>query len=119
MTSQDTKNLFYLYEVPPSRVAKQGDRSSHPGAASNAWTMRISDVVDTGDIEGWFSKDLLKTCASFESASELDLCQMVMTASVMGDCQCSIHARTSPTNASCARTERTFLADQRTPVPAH
>ena len=72
MTSQDTKKFFYLYEVPPSRVAKQGDRSSHLGAASNAWTMRISDVVDTGDIDGWFSKDFLKTCASFESVSELD-----------------------------------------------
>ena len=40
-------------------------------------------VVDPDDIESWVLHDLLETCASFEPVSELDFCQIGMTAIVM------------------------------------
>ena len=42
-------------------------------------------MVEPGDIKSWVSHDLLTTCASVEPVSELDYCQIGMTAIVMGD----------------------------------
>ena len=37
------------------------------------------------DIDGWVSQDLLETCASFEPVSEIDICQIGITAIVVRD----------------------------------
>ena len=85
ITIRDTKGCFHLYEVPPSRVAKQviGPR------ITRSWLEHLddenSDVVDTDETESWVSQDLLETCASVEAVSELDCCQIGMTAIVLGD----------------------------------
>ena len=42
-------------------------------------------MVDADEIESWVSQDLLKTCVSDEPVSELDYCQIGMTAIDMGD----------------------------------
>ena len=44
-----------------------------------------SDVVDTDEIESWASQGHLKTRASVERVSELDDCQIGMTASIIAD----------------------------------
>ena len=85
ITDRDTKICFYLYEVPPSRVAQHviGPRMSR------SWLEHLNDVnwdvVDTDETPIWVSQDLLQTCASVEPVSELHCCQIGMTASVMGD----------------------------------
>ena len=85
MTIRDTKDRFYLYEFPPSRVKKQLIGPRIP----RSWLEHLDDeswdVVDTDEIESWVSEDLLKTCASVEPVSEPDYCQIGMTAIVMGD----------------------------------
>ena len=52
ITIRDTKNWFHLYEVPPSRVAKQVIGPRIP----RSWLERLDDesldVVDT-EIGGW------------------------------------------------------------------
>ena len=60
---RDTKECFYLYEVPPSRVAEHviGPRilrSYLEHLDDENW-----DLVDNGGIESWFTQDLLETCA--------------------------------------------------------
>ena len=59
---------FYLYEVPPSRVARQmiGPRKHLDDESL--------DVIDTAEIESWVPRDLLKTCSSVKPVSDLD-CQ--------------------------------------------
>ena len=64
ITNRDTEDCFYQYEIPPSRVAKQviGPR------ISRSWLAHLNDenwdVVDTDEMESWFSQDLIKTCTS-------------------------------------------------------
>ena len=85
ITICDTKDCFYLYEVPPSRVARQviGPR------IHRSWLEHLNDenwdVVDTGEIESRVSKDLLNTCSSVKPVSHFDHCQIGMTAIVMED----------------------------------
>ena len=43
------------------------------------------DVIDTDDIESWVSQGLLETCTSVEPVSDLDCCQIGLTATFMGD----------------------------------
>ena len=103
ITIRDTKDCFYLYEVPPSRVRKQviGPR------IHRSWLEHLDDdtweVVDPDDIENWVPQDLRKTCASFEPDSELDFCQMGMTAIIMGDVN-GVHT------LECARRRQLFAA---------
>ena len=74
-----------MYEVPPSRVAKQVI-GPH---ISQSWLEHLDDenwdLLGTDEMESWVSQDILKTCASVEPVSELDNCQIGMTAIVMGD----------------------------------
>ena len=115
ITLRDTKDGFYLYEVPPSRAARQVIGPRIP----RSWLERLDgasmDVVEPDEIESWVSQDLLKTCASVEPVSELDYCQIGSTQlSWETSMPCS-----PPTVACCARTERTLPADQRTSLPSH
>ena len=54
-----------------------------------SWFEHVDDenwnVVEPDDMESWVSQDLLETCASVEPVSELDYCQIGMTAIVTGD----------------------------------
>ena len=59
-----------MYEVP----------EHHQEAGSNDEKL---DVIDA-EIESWVSQDLPKTRVSVEPVSELDYCQIGMTAIVMG-----------------------------------
>ena len=112
ITVRDTKDCFYLYPVPPSRVAKQmiGPR------ITRSWLEHLdaenSDVVDTDQIESWVSQDLLETCASFEPVSEVGDCQIGMTAIVMGDVS-AVHTLECPHRrhllAARALNERSLL----------
>ena len=85
ITIRDTKDCFYLYEVPPPRVRKHLIRPR----ISRSWFEHVDDenwdVVDFDDMESWVSQDLLKTCASVEPVSEQDYCQIGMTAIILGD----------------------------------
>ena len=64
ITTRDTKDCFYLYEVLPS--GPHIPRSFLELLDDETW-----DVVDSDDIESWVSQDLLKKCGSFELVSEL------------------------------------------------
>ena len=83
ITIRDTKDCFYLYEVPPSRVLKTGDRPSH-NRLEHLDDDNL-DVVDTDEIESWVSQDLLNTCTSVKPVSESHYCQIGIAAIVMGD----------------------------------
>ena len=97
-TFRDTKDCFYLYEVPPSRVRKQVIGPRIP----RSWLEHLDDETwDVVDPESLVLQDLIETCASFEPVSELEYCQTGMIAIVMGDvnavctleCCCSLHSR--------------------------
>ena len=98
------ETVLYLYEVPPSHVARQVIGARTP----RSWLKRLDDesldVVEPDEIESWVSQDLLKKCASVEPVSELDHCHIGMNAIVMGDVKCRIHTRvcSPPTVACCA-----------------
>ena len=85
ITIRDTKDCFFLHEVPPSRAAKQLIGPRIP----ESWLGHLDDenwdVVGTDANEGWVSQDLLETFASVEPVSEQDNCQIGMTANVTGD----------------------------------
>ena len=67
ITIRHTRDSFYLYEVPPSRVRNQVIGLCVP----RSWLEHdeTCDVVDPDDIKSWVSHDLLKTCASNPSLS--------------------------------------------------
>ena len=80
ITYRATKDCFLLYEILPSRVAKQaiGPRVSW------SWLAHFCDeklVVVSTVVENCVSEDLLKTCASVELFNY----QTEMTAIVMED----------------------------------
>ena len=90
---------------------------------SQSWLEHLDDenrdVVDTDKKESGVSQDL-KTCASVEPVSELDCCQIGMTAIVMGDVN-AVHTLECAHRRRllAARTERTITVDQRTRLPTH
>ena len=116
ITVRDTKDCFFLYEVPPSRVVRQ--------VIGRGWLEHLDDesfdVIDTGEIESLVSQDLLETCSSVNPVSDLHCCQIGMTAIVMGY-QCRKHARmcSPPTVACCTCAERTTFSVLVTPHPSH
>ena len=93
ITIRDTKDCLYWYEVPPSRVTKQVIGPRVPRSWLDHLDDENWDVVDTDEIESWVSQDLLESCTFEEPVSQLDYCQIGMTAIVMEGCQCSIYAR--------------------------
>ena len=77
--------FFYLYEVPLPRVGKQVIGPRIPRSWLEHLDDETWDLVGPDDIESWVSQDLLKPHASDEPASEIDYCQIGMTAIVMGN----------------------------------
>ena len=68
---RDTKDCFYLYEVPPSRVRKQVIAPHFPEAGFDHSDDEHRDVVDLDDIESWVAQDLLETYASLNPSDRL------------------------------------------------
>ena len=60
ITVRDTKDCFYLYEVPPSRVAKQVIGPRIPRSGLEHLGDKNWDVVDADEIDSEASQDLLK-----------------------------------------------------------
>ena len=110
IANRDTKDFFFLYEVLPSRVTKRVIGLRIP----RSWLGHLDDEnrsgVDTDEIEGWLSQDLLKTCTSVEPVSESDYCQIGMTAIVMGDVNAALEcARRRQLLGARALHERSLL----------
>ena len=77
---RETEGCFHLHEVPPSRVTKQVIGPRIP-----RWTMKIGMSFLRMKVKVGFRKISLKRVYSVEPVSELDYCQIGMTAIVMGD----------------------------------
>ena len=92
-----------MYEVLPSRVAKQVIGPRIP----RSWLEHLEDenwdLIDTDEIESWVTQDLFRTCASIEPVSGQDYCQIGMTAIVMGDVN-AVHT------SECAHRRHLFAA---------
>ena len=115
-TIRDTKDCFYLYEVPHSTSGKTGD----PEAGLSFLTPRPGMwlILMTSNV-GFHKIILRRVPLSNPSLNQitvrLDDCNR------HGSCQRRVHTRvcSSPTIARYARTERTIPVDQGTPLPAH
>ena len=85
LSDPDARSDVHWPPAEASAVIAWHKEAAATHGIGRCWTMKIGMSLIRMKLKVGFSQDLLKTCTSVEPSSELDYCQIGMTAIVVGD----------------------------------